>query len=343
MRSATCSVMSATSRCETSPISANSAVARSGSSVCRWTLSVWLSPTTSTESPNRSSGSFQADRVQVLAGDREVRAVAERRRLVLRVRDARRRVVGELRRRGAAQRGDHAGEHHGQAVAAGVDDAGLAQDRQQLGTARDRQLAGAQRRLEHRRRSSRSARRRRRGDAAAARPCARRSDATRAAISRTTVRIVPSAGSRTEPYARSAARAIAAATSTGSISSPGREISSSAAPRSSWERITPELPRAPSSAARATESTISSRPMSSMSPCARQAVELVEHGAQRERHVVARVAVGDREHVEVVDLPPARLELGERALDDGAEADETGIGHAGFRPARRGRPAARPW
>src|SRR4051795_2548572 len=51
---------------------------------------------------------------------------------------------------------------------------------------------------------------------------------------------------------------------TGSTSSPGREISSSAAPRTSWERITPLLPRAPSSAARATESTIWSRPISSI-------------------------------------------------------------------------------
>src|SRR3954447_7814516 len=50
---------------------------------------------------------------------------------------------------------------------------------------------------------------------------------------------------------------------TGSTSSPGREISSSAAPRMSWERMTPLLPRAPSSAARATESTIWSRPISS--------------------------------------------------------------------------------
>ena len=60
LRSCTCSVMSATSRCETSPISSNSAVARPGSSVCRWTFSVWLSPTTSTESPSRSRSSFQA-------------------------------------------------------------------------------------------------------------------------------------------------------------------------------------------------------------------------------------------------------------------------------------------
>ena len=45
-----------------------------------------------------------------------------------------------------------------------------------------------------------------------------------------------------------------------------------------------------------------------------QPVELLEHGAQGEHHVVARVAVGDREHVEVVYLargapraPPALL------------------------------------
>ena len=56
-------------------------------------------------------------------------------------------------------------------------------------------------------------------------------------------------------------------------------------------------------------------------------VELVEHGAQRQRHVVAGVAVGDREDVEVVDLLAARLELAERALDDGAEPEKAGIGH----------------
>src|SRR3954467_3827920 len=98
--------------------------------------------------------------------------------------------------------------------------------------------------------------------------------ATEVAMSRTTVSIVPSAGARTESYARCAERAIAAPISTGSTSSPGREISSSAAPRTSWERITPLLPRAPSSAARATDSTIWSRPISSIvcspSACARR-------------------------------------------------------------------------
>ena len=94
-------------------------------------------------------------------------------------------------------------------------------------------------------------------------------------------------------------------------SAPGRRARRAArsAPRrrrgSSCERITPLLPRAPSSAARATDSTISSRPISSIELLAlgvREAVDLVEAGAQRERHVVARVAVGDREDVEVVDL-----------------------------------------
>ena len=55
--------------------------------------------------------------------------------------------------------------------------------------------------------------------------------------------------------------------------------------------------------------TISSRPMSS-TPLAVEAVELVDHGAQRLHHVVPGVAVGDREDVEVVDLLAACLELG---------------------------------
>ena len=70
---------------------------------------------------------------------------------------------------------------------------------------------------------------------------------------------------------------------------------------------------------------------------ARQAVELVEHRPHGERHVVARVAVGDREDVEVVDLLAPGLELREGAPDDGAEADEARVGHAG------GAAAATPW
>ena len=56
-------------------------------------------------------------------------------------------------------------------------------------------------------------------------------------------------------------------------------------------------------------------------------VELVEHRAQRHRHVVARVAVGDREDVQVVDLLAAVLELRERGGHDPAEADQALVGH----------------
>ena len=51
--------MSATSSRETSPASSNTAVASSGSSVCRWTFRVLASPTTSTESPSSSSGAMK--------------------------------------------------------------------------------------------------------------------------------------------------------------------------------------------------------------------------------------------------------------------------------------------
>ena len=123
------------------------------------------------------------------------------------------------------------------------------------------------------------------------------------------------------------------------MSSPGRETSSSAAPRMSWERMTPLLPRAPSSAARATDSTISSRPISSSGrSIGGQPVDLLQARAQRQRHVVARVAVGDREDVEVVDLLAARLEVRQRAFQRDAEADEAGVA---TRPASGA--LERPW
>ena len=112
------------------------------------------------------------------------------------------------------------------------------------------------------------------------------------------------------------------------MSSPGRETSSSAAPRMSWERMTPLLPRAPSSAARATDSTISSRRISSSgrSTCG-QPVDLLQARLKGQGHVVARVAVGDREHVEVVDLLAARLQVRQGAFERDAEADEARVRH----------------
>ena len=50
-------------------------------------------------------------------------------------------------------------------------------------------------------------------------------------------------------------------------------------------------------------------------------------GEQGQRHVVARVAVGHREDVEVVHLLAARLELREGSLDYRTEPEEAGIGH----------------
>ncbi len=60
---------------------------------------------------------------------------------------------------------------------------------------------------------------------------------------------------------------------------------------------------------------------------AQEAVELVQHGAQRQRHVVTRVAVGNREHVEVVDLLSARFQVNQRARDSRPKADQIRIRH----------------
>ena len=131
------------------------------------------SPTTSTESPIASSCSIHGAGVEALAGDGEVRAVAVARGVVLRVGDARRRVVLDRRRRVAAQRRHDAREHDHEPVAAGVDHARLAQHRQQVGAALDRLLAGVDRALEQLRRAARPARRAPTRASAACAACAR--------------------------------------------------------------------------------------------------------------------------------------------------------------------------
>ena len=69
---------------------------------------------------------------------------------------------------------------------------------------------------------------------------------------------------------------------------------------------------------------------------AAEPVELLEHGAQGHGHVVPRVAVGDREDVQVVDLGAAALELGERGGHDPAKADQALVGHVGSTPPPSG-------
>ena len=75
-----------------------------------------------------------------------------------------------------------------------------------------------------------------------------------------------------------------------------------------------------------------------------QPVDLLQARLQGERHVVARVAVGDREHVEIVDLLPARLQVRQGAFERDAEADETGVRHEGALgvPQAAGDAGARP-
>ena len=88
--------------------------------------------------------------VQPLTGDGEVRAEAEARGLVLgTVERGGRVLVLELGLGLPAQRGEAAGDDHGEAVGARVDDARLAQHRELLGPALDRLLAGLERVLEH--------------------------------------------------------------------------------------------------------------------------------------------------------------------------------------------------
>ena len=141
----------------------------------------------------------EAPRLQTRSGDGEVGAVAKRARLVLGVGHAGGGLVLDLRRLAAAQRADDPGQQHGERVAPGVDDSRLAQHREQIWAPLHGLIAGGERPLDHfgddgvlldRRLVSGPSRRTSMWAS---------SDATRAAISRTTVRIVPSAGWRTEP------------------------------------------------------------------------------------------------------------------------------------------------
>ena len=149
MRCSTCSCMSATSSRETAPTPSNSV----GGALGLVGVDVDLQRVRVADDEHGVADALQARDpragFEVLARDGEVRAVAVGRRVVLGLGDPRRRVVLQRRRLVAAQRRDHAREDDREAVAAGVDHAGVAQDRQQLGAALDRRLAGVERVLEH--------------------------------------------------------------------------------------------------------------------------------------------------------------------------------------------------
>jgi hypothetical protein len=247
---------------------------------------------------------------------------------VLRVRDARRRVVVELWRLGAAQRRDHPGEDHGEAEAAGVHDAGLTQYRQQVGAAPDGLLAGVERALEHLgdqrvlpvgvvgRLQPRRLHVRQLGRDAMRHLAHDREDRALGRLAHGVVGAVGGARHRRADQHRvdelAGARRELLRRPADQLGEDDAGVAAGAEQRRAGDRVddlvAPDLVHL---------------------ALAGQAVELLEHGAQRERHVVARVAVGDREHVEVVDLFTACFQLCQRTLDDAAEANEARIGQGG--------------
>ena len=87
----------------------------------------------------------------------------------------------------------------------------------------------------------------------------------------------------------------------------------SAKPRTSWLRITPELPRAVSSSdARQRRALLLERGVAEDAGLLVLGADRVEGGVEAEVEVGARVAVGDGEDVERVDLGPPRGEGGPR-------------------------------
>ncbi len=236
------------------------------------------------------------------------------------------RVVVELGRLRAAQRRDDAGEDHGEAEAAGIHHAGLAQDGQQVGTAPDRLLAGVERALEHLRDQ---------------RVLALGVDLLEPRLlhvrelARDAVRHLAHDG-QDRPLRRLAHRVVGTVGRVGHGGADQHRVDQLAGPRGQLlggaaDQLGEDHARVPPRpeqrrAGYGVDDLVATDLVHALEP-----VELLEHGAQRERHVVAGVAVGDREHVEVVDLLAACFELDQRALDDRAEADEARIGQGGRR------------
>ena len=249
---------------------------------------------------------------------------------MLGVGDARGRVVIKRRRLLAAQGGDDAREDDRQAVTAGVNDARLAQRGQQLGAALDRVLARLDGAFERGgNRLVLLAWLGRRPKARTLRPVGEvggdlvghlasdRQDRALGGVAHGGVGTVGGVRERRADQRR-----------IDQLSRPADELLGGAADQLREDHA--------GVAARAQERRTRDRLDDLLAPdlvdrallvCALQAVELVQHRAQRERHVVARVPVGDGKHVEVVDLLTARFQMGERARNSSAEADQIGIRH----------------
>ena len=244
---------------------------------------------------------------------------------MLRVGDARRGVVLERRRLGAAQRGDDAGEDDREAVAARVDDAGVAQHGEQVGAALDAVLTGVERALEHRRDHRvllllRHALEQPRG--------VHVRDLTRDAVGHLAHhgedRALGGLAHRAVGPLGGARHRRADQHRVDQLARPGDQLLGGAADQLGEDHAGVAAGAQQRGARHGVDDLVAADLVDLA--LRGQAVELVEHRAQGQRHVVARVAVGDREHVEVVDLLAPGLELRKRALDDGAEADQARIG-----------------
>ena len=247
--------------------------------------------------------------------------------------DARRRVVVELGRLGAAQRGDQPGEDDRHGVAAGVHHAGLAQDREQLRPLLHRLLAGVDRPLQDLGQ---------RGVLGGVVDVGRqpglghvgdlRGQAVRhlahhgedRALGRVADRLVGPVGGasqggadqdRVHELARAGDQLLGGAAD--ELGEDDAAVAAGSQQRRARHRLDDLL-----------AADLVHRALAAL---ARQAVELGQHRAHGEDHVVAGVAVGHREDVEVVDLLAARLEVGQGSLDGVAKADEVGGGHGPWR------------
>ena len=245
---------------------------------------------------------------------------------MVRVRDAGGRVMLERRRVGPPQRRDDAREDDRQAVATGVHDPRLAQDRQQLRAALDRGLAGVQRVLEHvgehlvLRRVVDPVMQARLGHV---RDLTRRAgghlsddgeDRALGGVSHGAVGAVGRAGhgGGDQHWVHE-------------LAGPADELLGGAADELGEDHAGVATGAQQRRAGHGVDDLVA--PDHVDVALRGEIVELGQDRAQGQRHVVARVTVGDREDVEVVDFLAARLELRECGLDDQPEAEKARIGH----------------
>ncbi len=265
--------------------------------------------------------------LQAHAGHGEVGAVAEGRGAVLGQVVALHRgaAVGQLGRVAAAQGGHHAGDDDGQAVGAGVHDAGLLEHVQLLGAALDGLVGGVQRPLQDlgdelvlllgRRLGAQP----RRGDVGQVLGHAVGHGPHRAehgALGRVAHRRVGGVGGAREGGGHQHRVHQLAGTRGQLLGRPAHDLGQDHAAVAAGAQQ--------GGAGHGADQLLAADLVDHL---AVEGVQLLEHGAHGHGHVVAGVAVGDGEHVQVVHLAPAALQLVQRGRHHAAEADQALVGH----------------